>query len=169
MLGNTVEILGIAFALYLILIAPDFPGVLLRFLIYVVAWGCLVFFPHCLTHFIVGRVVGVRFRYYFLGNSAVTKLKLRFLSTIASRLPVLTLKVDQVSLRSVSRGGRVAMFASGAAASMILPFLAAVASLHRVPLMLSLILLLLSAGNITFDLYYSPKAGDISRARFTAK
>lgn len=165
MLGNTVEIVGTFFALYLIFIAPDLSNTPLRFLLYLVAWGCLEFFPHGLAHFIVGRMVGVRFSYYFLGKSAATKLKLPFVSWIAKRLPVLTLKVHRVSLRSVSRGGRAVMFASGAAASMILPFIAAVASLGRLPILFSAILLLVSAANLAFDLYFSPKVGDLSRAK----
>lgn len=57
------------------------------------------------------------------------------------------------------------MFISGAAASMILPFFVVVTSLNHLPLELGVILLLLSVGNVVFDLYYGPKAGDISRAK----
>ena len=165
MLGNVVELGGIFFALYLTYIAPDVPVVLLRFFLYLISWGCLVFFPHGLAHFVVGRLVGVRFHYYFLGRSAITKLKLPILPAVASRLPVLTLIVDRASLQLVKRGGRAVMFFSGAAASMIFPFFVAVASFGRLPLSLSYILVVLSAGNVIFDLYYSPKAGYISRAK----
>ncbi len=55
------------------------------------------------------------------------------------------------------------MFASGAAVSMILPFLVAVVSLRHLPLDLSLVLFVVSVSNLGFDLYYSPKAGDLSR------
>ncbi len=165
LLGNTIEVLGTIFALYLILTAPDVPDTFLRFILYLISWGCLVFFPHDLAHFIVGRLVGVRFSYYFLGKSSVTKLKMPLLGAIAARVPVPTLKIERCSLRSVSRGGRTAMFASGAVASMILPFFAATASIGHISMPLSAALLLISLANVGFDIYYSPKVGDISRAK----
>jgi hypothetical protein len=162
-LGNGVEILGIAVAIYLVLKAPQVGDIFLRFFLYLISWGCLEFFPHCLAHFVVGRLVGAGFAHYFFGKSSITRLRSRVLNAVASAVPVLTLKIDQNSLRSVTHGGRAALYASGAAASMILPFFVAVASLGRLPIGLSVVLLLLSAGNVAFDLYYSPKVGDISR------
>jgi hypothetical protein len=61
------------------------------------------------------------------------------------------------------------MFASGAVASMILPFVPAILSFGRLPLSLSVLLLLISVGNLVFDLFYSPKAGDISRAKSASR
>lgn len=168
LVGNIVEVGGILFALYLISFASGVPDIL-KLLVYLVAWFCLLFFPHGLAHYIVGRLVGIRFQYYYLGRSSVYKLKLPFAHAIASRSVVLTLKVDQRSLRSVGPGSRAVMFSSGAVASMILPFFAAAASLGRLPMNLSLILVLLSIANFAFDLYYSPKAGDFSRAKSAAQ
>jgi hypothetical protein len=88
---------------------------------------------------------------------------------IASRSPVLTLKVDPGSLQLVGRGGRIAMFSSGAVASIVFPFLVAFASFRDLPMVFSVFLLLLSAANLLFDCYFSPKAGDISRAIPAAK
>ncbi len=164
MLGNVVELAGIFLAIYLIVLAPEVPAIPVKFLLYLVAWFCLLFFPHGLAHYVVGRLVGVRFRYYSLGKSSVSKLRMRFLGAIADKSVVLTLNVDRGSLQSVSFRGRIAMFSSGAVASMILPFSAALASLRDLPKVLSVFLLLLSAANLAFDLYFSPKAGDISRA-----
>lgn len=165
LVGNIVEVAGVLFGLYLISFALGVPNIPLKFLIYLVAWFCLLFFPHSLTHYIVGTLVGIKFQYYCLGRSSVYKLKLPFARAIASRSVILTLKVDQRSLRSASRGGRAVMFSSGAVVSMILPFFAAVASLGRLQMNLSAFLLSLSIANLAFDLYYSPKAGDISRAK----
>jgi len=165
LVGNIVEVAGVLFALYLISFALGVPNSPLKFLVYLVAWVCLLFFPHGLAHYIVGRLVGIGFQYYYLSRSSVYKLKLPFARAIASRSVVLTLKVDQHSLQTASVGSRAVMFSSGAVASMILPFFAAAASLGHLPMNLSAILLLLSAANLAFDLYYSPKAGDISRAK----
>ena len=167
--GNLVEIAGILFALYLIVMAPEVTFVPLKLILYLVAWVCLLFFPHSLTHYVVGRLVGIRFRYYSLGKSSVYRLGIPFLSMIASRSPVLTLRVDRRSLQSVGRGGRIAMFSSGAVASMVFPFFVALASFRDLPTVFSVFLLLLSAANLMFDFYFSPKAGDVSRAISASK
>jgi hypothetical protein len=163
LLGNAIEILGIAVAISVIVVAPDISSLPLRFLTYLFAWVCLLFFPHCLSHYVTGRLVGVRFTHYLVSNSPVAKLGLPVISRVTAKIPMLGVRADQRSLKLVSRGVRVVMFTSGAAASMIFPFFAAVASLGRLPSLLSGLLLLLSVGNVAFDLYYSPRAGDISR------
>jgi len=162
-LGNAIEILGIVVAISLIIVAPDVNGALVRFLLYLISWLCLVFFPHCLTHLIVGSFAGVRFSHYEIGKSSITKLRLPVVSAVASAFPLLTLRIDRRSLGSVNDGARAAAFASGAAASMILPFLVPVFAFRRLPVAWTLGLLLLSLANVCFDLYYSPKAGDLSR------
>jgi hypothetical protein len=147
----------------LIVVAPDVNGALVRFLFYLISWLCLLFFPHCLAHFIVGRLAGVRFSHYVIGKSSITKLRLPVISAVAVIFPLLKLRIDRRSLRSVNDGARAATFASGAVASMILPFLVPVVSFGRLPVAWSLGLILLSLANVCFDLYYSPKAGDLSR------
>jgi hypothetical protein len=164
-IGNLAEIIGTIFALYLIYAAADISQITLRFLFYLISWGSLVFFPHCLVHFIVGRLVGIRFTNYSFGRSAIGRLRIPLVSVLASKAPVLTLKVHHESLKSASRGARAVMFASGAVTSMVLPFFAAVASLGHLPLSLTVLLMVFTAANLAFDIYYSPRAGDISRIR----
>jgi uncharacterized membrane protein YjgN (DUF898 family) len=162
--GNLVEVIGILFAMYLIQIVPQVTLLPLKLILYLVAWGCMEFFPHSLSHYVVGSFVGVRFRYYSVGRSSAYKLAMPLLRTAASKLPVLTLKVDRASLQSAGRGGRIAMFSSGAVASMLFPFAVAYASLRDLPFMLTGLLFFFSAANFMFDLYFSPKVGDIARA-----
>ena len=157
------EILGVAVGVYLLVLTPDVSSVVLRFLVYLMSWGCMVFFPHCLVHFVIGRLVGIRFRYYLLTKSPVAKMKFPLISAAASMFPILGLRIDRGSLRSAGRGARAAMFTSGAAASMIFPFFPVAVSIGRLPVILSSLLIVLSAANVLFDLYYSPKLGDISR------
>jgi hypothetical protein len=162
-LGTLVGILGCTFAAGLVVLAPDIKDILPRLLLYLVAWGCLVFFPHCLAHFVVGTTVGIRFSNYSTGRSSIAKQHMPVISAVASKAPLLTLNIDKASLRGSSKGRRAVMFASGAAASMIFPFFVAVASLSHLPSYLSLVLFVLSTMNLVLDLYYSPKAGDLSR------
>ena len=167
--GNLVEIAGILLALYLIVLAPEVTLVSLKLILYLVSWVCLLFFPHCLTHYVVGMLVGVRFRYYSFGKSSVYKLRIPPLSMIASRSPLLTLKVDRRSLQLAGPRSRFAMFSSGAVAAMLVPFFVAFSSFRDLPIVFSVLILLLSAANLLFDCYFSPKAGDVSRARSAVK
>jgi hypothetical protein len=158
-------LVGLTVTLSLVFLAPALGNVLFTSLMYLVALGFPVFFPHCLAHYLVGRLTGVRFDYYSVGKSGVAKLRLPFVSVLGRMLPVLTLKVNRSSLRSVNRERVSAMFKAGAVASMLLPFVAACASIHHLPSTLSLTLVLVATANLLFDLYYSPKAGDFARAK----
>src|SRR5208282_2086802 len=111
-------------------------------------------------------LVGIHFKYYLVRRSTIEKLGIPVVSDIASKLPVLSLQIDHASLATVSVEARAAMFASGALCSTILPFVVVFASLNELPASLSLILLVFCCfGNLLFELYYSPKAGDFSRIK----
>ncbi len=163
LIGNIIGIVGSCFAGYLIYSAPNFSMALMRFILYLISIGCLIFCPHCLAHYIVGSLVGIHFKYYLVRRSTIEKLGIPVVSDIASKLPVLSLQIDHASLATVSVEARAAMFASGALCSTILPFVVVFASLNELPASFSLILFVLCFGNLLFELYYSPKAGDFSR------
>lgn len=127
------------------------------------AWFCFWFFSHDLAHHIVGRIVGVGFRYYFLGRSAITKLSLPVVSNLLKVVPVLGLKVDKSSLKSISQKRVRAMYASGAVFSMFLPWVAVPAG-FAVGLPVGILLTLLTVVNDVFTLYFSLKVGDLHHA-----
>jgi hypothetical protein len=136
-----------------------------RGVFYLASWASLWFFPHCITHFIIGRLVGIRFRNYFLGQTHLVKVLPPRLRPLLARMPVLGIRVEKTSLEAARPRARYAMFASGAMASMLLPFL--------VPLYLLLvgetsaagILLVISLANLLFTAALSPRVGDLYKAR----
>jgi len=130
---------------------------------------CLVFGPHCLAHYIVGSLMGVRFKGYFLRRSTIERLGIPLISDIASKVPVLSLQIDHASLAIVSEKAKAATYASGAICSAILPFTVGFASLDEGPTFLSLLVFLCCFGNLLFEFYYSPKAGDFSRIKGSVK
>ena len=165
LIGNIIGIAGSCFAGYLIYSAPNFSMALMRFILYLISIGCLIFCPHCLAHYIVGSLVGVHFKYYLVRRSTIEKLGIPLVSNMASKMPVLSLQIDHTSLATVRVEARGAMYASGALCSTILPFVVVFASLNELPASLSLILFIFCFGNLLFELYYSPKAGDFSRIK----
>jgi len=163
--GALIGLAGTILGFYLVFIATNFAIHTVKFIVLLISWACFIFFPHCLAHLVVGTFSGIRFAHYSLAKSGMTKLNLGPLKALSPFAVVLSIRIDKNSLSKASRGSRAAMFYSGALASMILPFIPAFASLGRIPVELSAILLAVSVANLVFDLYYSPRVGDISRAR----
>ncbi len=128
-------------------------------------WFALWFFSHTLTHHIVGRLVGIRFQYYFVGRSAIRKLKLPVISRVMEHVPVLVLKTEGKSLAVATPRARRWMYASGALVSMALPWLVVPSAIVKGPTWAGVFFLLLVLGNDVFTLYFSPKTGDLHRAR----
>jgi len=80
------------------------------------------------------------------------------------KIPVLVLKVDQGSMAQASVRARRPMHASGAIISMSLPWLI-VPEGFGLGLVWGLFFTALVLGNDLFTLYFSPKTGDLYRAR----
>ncbi len=139
-----------------------------RILLLLCTWFTLWFFSHDLTHHITGSIVGIKFQYYFLGRSAITKLKLPLIPRLMEHVPVLVLKIDKASLSKVSVTARRWMHASGTIVSTVLPLLVLPTSYSLGPVWVGVLFTLLFVGNGLFTLYFSPKSGDIFRAK-TAK
>jgi hypothetical protein len=131
----------------------------LRILLLTICWFSMVYFPHCLAHYVVGRLLGVEFSHYTLSKSMLSKAGLPIVSRIFSVRAFLTLRIKR-------RSGRMAMFAmflAGPLASMFSPF--------AIPLIVSSydqtsakILTALTIFNIIFTGYFSYKHGCIRKA-----
>lgn len=150
--------------LALLVVAPRTRLFPLDALFILVAWFCFWFFSHDLAHHIVGRIVGVSFRYYFLGRSAITKMSLPIASNLLRAVPVLGLKIDKSSLSSISPNSVRAMYASGAVSSMLLPWLV-VPTGYAIGFPVGFLLTILTVANDVFTLYFSPQVGDIHQVR----
>lgn len=162
-LGNSIEITGLFFGFLSLYLVEFMPNSLQKFLLLLISWFCFWFFSHCLAHFVVGRILGAKFLYYFLGPSALVKLNLPVLLFFFKRFPVLGIKIDKESLKNISRKKRALIFASGAFASMISPSISLFYSLN-LEIWISGFIGLITAANIVFTLYFSTKFGDLQKA-----
>jgi len=163
-LGNVIETVGLAIGIFLLLVNP-FLHHMLKLVLLLVAWFCFWFFSHCLTHFIVGKILGVRFLYYFIGRSSLTKLNLPIISSLARTFPVLGIKIDNTSFGSISPKKQAMVFASGALASMISPITIMVYAMIYLETWIGFFMSLITVGNIVFTLIFSAKVGDIFKAK----
>jgi hypothetical protein len=112
------------------------------------AWSVGVHSP---THYLTGRLVGIRFTDYFLGGPPP---------------PRPGLKTDYATYLRVDPVSRAWMHASGALATKLAPFVAlAFAPVVDAPGWAVVILVILGLGQIVTDLLFSTKASDWKKVR----
>jgi len=107
----------------------------------------------------------VRFLYYFIGRSSLTKLNLPIISSLARMFPVLGIKIDKTSFNSVSPKKQAVMFAAGALASMITPITITVYVIMYLEMWIGFFMTFVTIGNIVLTLIFSAKVGDIFKAK----
>ena len=106
---------------------------------------------HSSTHYVVGRLVGIRFRRYFF---------------VIPPPPLPGLKTDYATYLRATPTGRAWMHASGAIATKLAPFLAlALAPATGAPGWAVVVLLALGVFQIVTDVVFSTKASDWKKVR----
>lgn len=147
-------------------VAAGYTSPPLRLPILMLCWFLLFYFTHSPAHYFAGRLFGIRFEYYFLGTSRISRAGIPLLSRIAKKLPyVVGVRIDRSSLNSVSRKGVAIMYLSGPLASVFAPSLVPLISQAvGVSTVESAILVFLTLGNATVSLYLSKKHGCIAKA-----
>jgi hypothetical protein len=125
----------------------------------------LLYFSHCPAHFLIGTIFGIRFRYMLFSRSALAKTGGPLLGTVGKYLFTFVIVIDRSSLRSVSKIRIAAMHYAGTVTSMVLPFLVSLISLAHDDSATFMVSLVLALANVGFTLNFSPRTGDISRAR----
>jgi hypothetical protein len=162
--GGSLCVFGVLVGLALLLVTPRIRLFPVNALLVLVAWFCLWFFSHDLAHHFVGRILGVTFRYYFLGRSAVIRLGLPVIWELMRVVPVLGLKIDKPILSSIPASRVRAMYASGVVSSMLLPWLAIPVG-FTISLSFGILITLLTLANDVFTLYFTIRVGDLHHAR----
>lgn len=125
-LGTALELFGVFLGFLILSITNILPYSMVSLVLLLIAWFCFWFFSHCLAHFVVGKILGIDFRFYFVGKSNILKLNLPVVSWLASRILVLGIKINHKSFQHVPKKRRAAMFASGTIASMTSPLISVI-------------------------------------------
>jgi hypothetical protein len=165
--GTTIELFGVLLGFLILFLTGMLQSFVLSLVLLLVTWFCFWFFSHCLAHFVVGKLLGVNFLFYFVGKSSIIKLNLPFVSLLARSFPVLGIKVDDKSFLEVSSLKRALMFVSGAVASMTLPLICVIYALLYLPVWIAIVVGVITALNAVLTLFFSFKVGDLAKARKT--
>ncbi len=130
-----------------------------------VAQFLATYLVHCPAHFIVGRLAGIRFRGIRLGRTTLARALPPSLKGVGRLLPILTLSIDKTSLTAVPKPRIKAMYYSGTVASSGSAVVIAALVTLSGSWLPSALTWALAIGYLLFDLVFSPKSGDIMRAR----
>lgn len=143
--GNLILGAGTGVGVAAVALAPRFPGIA-RSLVFLGGFGALAVSTHSLSHWLVGRAMGMRFTHYFLGGPPP---------------PRPGLKLDYSTYLRVPPRMRAVMHASGAVVTKLVPFvLVPVALAEGQPRWVVLALLAIGAGQIATDVAFSTKTSD---------
>lgn len=164
--GVVLELLAAVVALFLVV--EHNPGYPILIVALIVVQFLLTFLLHCPAHYVVGRALGISFAGMRLGRTSLFQGPTSFSRRIASLLIVFTLKADKDSIRRASPRRVKAMFLSGVVTStgsaFIFAFIVALQA-DAATLATSLFALVY----LLFNLEFSPRSGDVMRARSLAK
>ncbi|MDE1852329.1 MAG: hypothetical protein KGI38_01145 [Thaumarchaeota archaeon] len=120
---------------------------------------------HCPTHYLVGAALGIRFRSIRLGRTTLARVLPERLASLARLLPLPSLSTVKASVEGTTKVRAAATYASGTVASVAIAFVLAGAASAVEPPTYSALAWAVAMGYLLFDLVFSPKSGDLMRAR----
>ena len=124
---------------------------------------------HCPAHYVVGVSLGIRFRDISVTKSTLARslpVRLRF---VARLFYVPTISTVRSSVASSTPQRVSAMYASGTAASVLSAFVLAAYVTLTGPLLTAGLAWAIALGYAAFDAVFSPRSGDLRRARSALK
>ncbi len=120
---------------------------------------------HCPAHYVVGSMVGIRFRRMRVGSTTLARSLPQRFSAVAKLFPVLTLSTAKDSLKGVPKKRIALMYKAGFVASVSAALIIAAAATVVESPAYALLAWALALAYLAFDLAFSPKSGDLARAR----
>ena len=160
--GVVLELIALAFILLGTAAVPSGLG---RDFYLLVAQFVTAYLIHCPAHYAVGRLFGIRFRSISLGRTTLVRALPPAFKRLGRLLPILTLALERSSLPSIAKSRIKAMYLSGTIASSgsAIAFAATVTATET--WLASILTWALAFAYLLFDIVFSPKSGDVMRAR----
>lgn len=149
--GTTLLAAGAGVGAVALMVTSDIQSRFLRTVVFLGAFGVLELTTHALAHWVVGRMMGMRFTHYFLGGPPP---------------PRPGAKVDYSTYLKVPPARRALMHASGAVVTKVIPF-ALIPVAQRLDLPRWVLYLLIAVGilQLLTDLLFSTKTSDWKKVK----
>ena len=165
--GNLVQLSGIALGIALLCLSIQAVGP--RAIEMVAGYVLIYFSTHSLSHYVAGRLVGIRFTHYSIGGSSHAANFPPVMRQIFERLPFFAAHADPASMKAASPAAKALMFGAGLVGTVVFSTLATLCAYNaRVPG--STILLIFNIfwqiGTIITE---ARPGGDIAKARMALR
>ena len=123
--GNIVQTGGIVAAGFALLVSRSTRSTAIAVTAMLLAWVLLYFSSHAIAHWLVGRIVGIRFLFYTVGGTGNPEGWPPGLRWIFEHLPFFGVQTEKLSMQNATPGGRALMWSAGVTSSAIIPSLSA--------------------------------------------
>lgn len=164
--GNTLQVGGILAAGLALKASRSVHSTAIAVATMVLAWVLLYFSVHAIGHWLVGRILGIRFLYYTVGGTGNPEGWPPGLRWIFEHLPFLGVQTERLSMQRVRPVARALMWSAGVTSSAVLPTLAALWAWHSgVPWSGGFCLFAVFWGLGTLASNWTSHSGDYSKAR----
>ena len=119
--GNTLQAGGILAACLALRASRLTGSAALAVIAMVLAWVLLYFCSHAIAHWLVGRLVGIRFLFYTVGGTGNPQGWPPGIRWIFEHLPFLGVQTEKLSMQNASPGAKAVMWSAGVTSSAIIP------------------------------------------------
>jgi hypothetical protein len=133
-IGNTVQITGLAVACVALALAQSTHSKLTATAAMIAAWLLLYFCCHGITHWAVGRLLGIRFAFYTVGGTGNPEGYPTSLRWLFEYLPFFGVQTEKTSMQKANQAAKAIMWSAGVTSSAVVPTLSALYSWRaRIP------------------------------------
>jgi hypothetical protein len=123
--GNILQVGGILAACFALRASRSASSTAIAVTAMLLAWILLYFCSHAIAHWLVGRIVGIRFLFYTVGGTGNPEGWPPGLRWIFEHLPFFGVQTEKRSMQNASPRARALMWSAGVTSSAILPTLGA--------------------------------------------
>ncbi len=164
--GNSVQIAGLVAAYLALAAARSAHPALAAVFAMIVGWVLLYFCCHAIAHWVVGRILGIRFVFYTVGGTGNPEGWPGGLRWLFQHLPFFGVQTEKTSMQKASPMARAIMWSAGVTSSAVVPTLGALWAWHSdVPWSKLFFLTALFWAVGTLASNWTSRTGDYSKAR----
>jgi hypothetical protein len=128
--GNALQIAGLATACAALVLARSTPSKPAAIIAMLAAWALLYFFCHGIAHWVVGRILGIRFAFYTVGGTGNPEGYPAGMRWVFEHLPFFGVQTDKASMQTASPMAKAIMWSAGVTSSAVVPTLGAFCALR---------------------------------------
>ena len=164
--GNCLQAGGILAAGFALCLARSAHPPALAVSAMLASWVLLYFFAHAITHWLVGRLLGIRFLFYTVGGTGNPEGYPPVLRWMFEHLPFFGVQTEKQSMQQASPTAQALMWSAGVSSSALVPTLSAfLAWRSHVPWSGPFLVFAIIWGMATLASNWTSRTGDFSKAR----